>query len=58
MKRFTVCLGVHVEKYIEVEASSEEEEAKRKALNSDDNNFPLCHHCSNRFELSDHTGDV
>ena len=53
--KYTVCIAVYAEKYIHVEADSEEE-AKTKAEESDENEFSLCNQCSDSFELSDISG--
>lgn len=53
--KYTVCVAVYAEKYITVEANSEDE-AKEKAEESEENGFSLCHYCSKNFELSDVSG--
>lgn len=53
--KYTVCVAVYAEKYITVEANSEDE-AKEKAEESEKNEFSLCNYCSNHFELADASG--
>lgn len=55
MPKYTVCVAVYVEKYIDVEAANEEE-AKELAEESEENSFSLCHHCTDKHELSDSSG--
>lgn len=55
--KYTVCVAVSAEKYIIVEAGSEEE-AKQLAASSEENSFSLCHACNDEFELNDCTGEA
>ncbi|MBX9667312.1 MAG: hypothetical protein K2X93_06820 [Candidatus Obscuribacterales bacterium] len=45
-------IWARLEKYIEVEADSEEE-AAQIALESDENEFSICHQCSDNHELAE-----
>lgn len=55
--KYTVCVAVYAERYIEVEADSEEE-AKEKAEESEENSFSLCNYCSQTMELADASGSA
>jgi len=55
--KYIVCLAVYVEKYVTVEADSEEE-AEEKAQESKDNSFSLCNYCSQEFSLANSSGEA
>lgn len=57
LKSWTVCLAVYAEKYVTVEAATEDE-AKQIAEESEENSFPLCSQCSDNFEMANVAGEA